>query len=349
MEGQKLLRATEMIYYYLLDPLFYRPGGCVIGMTAQQLLERLRAFPAYSTSEEYRAQLPKCLSRYKAIFYEKVGNEADIRLAIVTLIEKLITLVDSGDQLRQTEIASAAAGLIAKRKCDRPNEIDDSAGYAGRVDMMFNCGYHTLRKLVLLVIEAKYIRVALDTHRYFVVAGALLAQILQSQFGHEAPFSLAITQQGFKVYCFEYLAHEEATVEERAIINSCDPEGQIIQIHCFPPAGVLFRPNFTTVDEGLEIFGELARIISAVNQPGTPSQATRDPHAVVSPLERPLHPNGQHASIRGQNRQTQADRSFFVRDGEGGLKHIQSINLHSRYTESEIEELLDPRPSTKTD
>ena len=54
-KDKKLLRASEVCHYYFLDPHFYRPIGCVMGVSSAVLLSKLRQFPSNTLSVVFQS------------------------------------------------------------------------------------------------------------------------------------------------------------------------------------------------------------------------------------------------------------------------------------------------------
>jgi hypothetical protein len=166
-------------------------------------------------------------------------------------------------------------------------------------------------------VETKHLGVALGDHRWFVVSNSLLAQLLQSLIGHRAPVGIAHTDEGFKIFLVEEVPTEEMTDLEHVIVDQ--ETGKL------PEAiGEFYRPDFTRIDEGLQLIGECARVISALKQPTGDSESRAG------------------GPIRGAAREKTRNQPYFVRDGQGGVKRVESVCLKSFYSDREIEELLNP-------
>ena len=265
------------------------------------------------------------------------------------LIASLIVHADSGHRRQLSESLSAAAGLIAKRSPQQPQEIDDRAGYSGRVDIRYKFGVEPRKEDTFLVVEAKYLKTPVEPHRWYVVSNSLMPQILQSLIGHGAPVGLALTQEGLKVFLFEEVPDNEITDQERLILDG--KTGKLMRILCFPEAeGEFFRPDFTRIDEALQIIGELARIISAFKEAVTPIQAPKSDPTTPLTADRV---GGRHQptggpAVRGVARSKAMNQPYFLRDSEGGMKRVESICLQAFYTDKEIEDLLDPTTASQS-
>ena len=345
---KRYLHASKLVKYFYLNPAYYHPNIAVRDITTRSLLAKLSGFRSVNNARRYRSRAvltEDVVDKYMDCF-EPAPTEQSLCIKFGSLVEAVVheAKPPGRRQLapRDAEMYSAVEGFLCKpRTPDQFNAIDVQAGYMGEADRVLYFGLPDENQgKVFAAIEFKNLQTVdiTDGHRWFTVSGALLAQTLQSMFGHDAPVAVAFTEQGFKVYFKEEVNDETL-------------------IHCWPPGQNFHCPTTADPeDEGLIILADVIRIATRERVPVQPTRSAKitapsTPNSAISSVDGDSHVEdpqeeaatqspGPPGPVRRQKRRRlQGDQLFRIRTTTGELLEVKRLCLADRFTEEELREI----------
>ena len=329
----RYLHAYTLKKYTYMNPAWYHPNIAIHDITFETLMTFFDFFNSVNDRSCYLNEqvLEACIPDFERVF-EDINCEGTLTDRFSDFTSSVIGEVNNRQYIKKiAQLCSAASGFVAKR-VGGEDVVDGDAGYMGKTDsvMYFGnfAGAGELINSVFCAIEFKYLGQP-DTllgHRWYTRSGALLAHVLQSMIGHNAPVALAFTEQGFRVY-----------------ILRRDPVNTDHFVLCtWPPGPGMYMPDVHNVDasdEGLRVLAQIVRITTRnresrdqrvkgqlkVSRPQS-NCATTEPSSPVSPIvnERRAHPG---------------DKVYKLRTTTGVTIELKSLCLGSRFTEQELLEI----------
>ena len=129
---------------------------------------------------------------------------------------------------------------------------------------------------------------------------------------------------------------EELTEEERITANNL--QGKVLRIYSWPSNNVFHNRRYRSQDRGLQVLAHCARIATvAVDVP----YSEPDDELLSTTLKKPrssLHPDTEQRFAK--TKQSAGHQNLFIKAYDGqGLFPVRKIDLHSYFTDAEIEEL----------
>lgn len=339
----RYLPASILNKYSYVNPAFYHPNVAVRDITTADLMAKLGDFTSVNDRTRYAGQRFRNMIVGSYIdCFEPMSSESSLGMQLGQFIQSVVLAVrplQTGQSVKLAgEKYAAASGFLCKQVSPgRFDLVDRKAGYLGRTDHVMYFGTGQQQK-VFAAIELKNLQTPdiTDGHRWFTVSGALLAQTLQSMFGHDAPVALAFTEQGFKVYFKE-------EVDEETLL------------YCWPPGQHFHRPSLNIDDEGLLILADIIRIATrdrvVVTDRVAQSRNATAPSTPNSPISGSSvsEHESEHASSESpieitrpagkRPRILEGDKLFRVKATTGKVLEVTRLSVADRFTEKELREI----------
>ena len=328
------LHGSAVRKYSDSSPALYHSNAAVRDITTSELLNKLGRFPSLKDRTAYTKRVfTKVHEQYTKLFH-KVNSEATLvnRFEVfANTVAKALVFSHSVGSL--SECYTAASGFLAKRAFpDRNDVIDEDAGYMGKTDAVLFFGCPEEREEdVACAIEFKYLKTPglVNGHRWITVSGALLAQILQSMVGHDAPVALAMTEQGYKIFFKE--------------LDPCGDGSTLI--YAWPPGPNFHIPDLREghIDDGLRVLVDIVRIVTRLKKSHTPAQglqtapSTPDTPA-EGPAQEPLEAGpSSRRPVKLVNCKKTRDKNYKIKTVLGELIQVKGLCLASRFSEEELD------------
>ena len=326
------LHASRVRRYQHVHPAFYHSNVATREISTPALLELLGRFDSVNDRSRY-AHVP-ALGRaaYLRCFVGDVRSEGTLCVRFNIFVTRVVELAQTSPEAEQyvkddCERYAAASGFLCKRKYPgRDDVIDEDAGYMGKTDCVFFFGSpKELQDEILCAIEFKHLKTPniVVGHRWMTVSGALIAQILQSLVGHDAPVGLAITEQGFRVFVRE-------EVEDGTTV-----------IHTWPAGENFYYPHFegpVEDDEGLQILIDIIRLATRPKELPSAAQSSRPSSRGGTAPSSPRTPpkSDEESSNEPAQKKPRGDKTLRIRSVDGAIRNVKSLCLESRFTPEEL-------------
>lgn len=197
--NRRYLFASRLNSHRFLNPCFYHPNVAVHPMQTAVLLDCLRAFEASKPAGLYEDEdtLRQSALRLAMCFDPRQNRtEQGLRGNVLLLLQDIISNIDRALYIGKIEeFISAAAGFLCIRR--NGSRVNPNAGYMGKTDEVFFFGREDIygEDQPFCVVEYKHLGEDVDASqgRWFECSGDLLARVLQSSIGHDAPVGIAFT------------------------------------------------------------------------------------------------------------------------------------------------------------